>query len=193
MKFKVGDRVEVVNESICHHAKVGMTGEIVDVTRSNYGVRFDKPFPNGHSLDGVCERGCGQWLSEDDIKLIGDNQRIVITSDGKTTLARLYEGKEVVKSAEANCSPDDEFDFTKGAKIAFEMLIGDKPKEKPKYYSGKVVCVESEYSWWTAGKVYTVMNGEVFDDYYDNRIGIHDVSEMNSLLRGSARFIELKE
>lgn len=304
MKFKVGDRVRVVRESPSHYAKVGM-----------------------------------KWMLREDLELISDNHKIVITSDGKTTLARLYEGKKVVKSAEAKCSPDDEFDFTKGAKIAFERLTEaeeydyhkafitlqdycihcdeckvkefarnkgmlscsdlisfadiehkryspeyldnliaelerfdetdkpkykevhrkakageyvrlvaeygdgtggyskgefdrcgiykveavdglaeirskqgkllrffddeyvvlegykpeDKPEAKPKYYSGKLVCVKSDCNWWTAGKVYEVVNGKVFDDECVERERILDVADMNDKMYDCARFIELKE
>lgn len=123
MKFKVGDRVKVVN-TLGHGAKVGMTGEIVEIIGDIYGVRLDEWFGDGHDMYGKCEQGHGQWMTGENLELVCDNHKIVITSDGKTTLARLYEGKEVVKSAEANCTLDDEFDFTKGAKIAFEGLIG---------------------------------------------------------------------
>ena len=270
MKFKVGDRVRVVREGFGHSAKAGMTGVIVIHTERNFGVRFDNAFTGGHSLYGECEDGYGQWLPGYCIEPIGDNHKIVITSDGKTTLARLYEGKKVVKSAEAKCSPDDEFDFTKGAKIAFERLMEEKPKykevhrkakvgeyvrlvaehgdgrggyseesydrcgiyqveavdvlaeirskqgallsffddeyvvlegykpedkpeAKPKYYSGKLVCVKSDYRWWTAGKVYEVVDGKVFDDECTERERILDVADMNDKMYGCARFIELKE
>lgn len=270
MKFKVGDRVRVVREGFGHRAKAGMTGVIVIHTERNFGVRFDNAFTGGHSLYGECEDGYGQWLPGYCIEPIGDNHEIVITSDGKTTLARLCEGKKVVKSAEANCSPDDEFDFTKGARIAFERLTEEKPKYRevhrkakvgeyvrlvtengdgtgsycensfdrcgiykveavdglakirskqgelfgfldneyvvlegykpedkpeanPKYYSGKLVCVESNCSWWTAGRVYEVVNGKVFDDQFIERERILDVADMNDKMYDCARFIELKE
>ena len=128
MKFKVGDRVRVVRESLSHGAKEGMTGLIVVKTGKCFGVRFDNAFADGHSLYGECEDGYGQWMVGEDLELIGDNHKIVIISDGKTTLARLYEGKKVVKHAQAKCSPDDEFDFTKGAKIAFERLSNSSKK-----------------------------------------------------------------
>ena len=193
MRFKVGDRVRVVREGYSHCVKVGMTGLIVVKTGKCFGVRFDNAFADGHSLDGRCKNGHGQWLIGEDLELIGDNHKIVITSDGKTTLARLYEGKKVVKHAQAKCSPDDEFDFTKGAKIAFERLIGDKPEGKTKYYSGKVICVESDCDWWTAGKVYEIVNGKVFDDECTERERILDVADMNDKMYDCARFIELKE
>ena len=270
MKFKVGDRVRVVREGFGHRAKAGMTGVIVINTERNFGVRFDNAFTGGHSLYGECEDGYGQWMVGEDLELIGDNHKIVITSDGKTTLARLFEGKKVVKSAEAYCSPDDGFDFAKGARIAFERLMEEKPKyrevhrkakvgeyvrlvaeygdgrggyseeaydrcgiyqveavdnlakirseqgilmnfydceyvvlegykpedkpeAKPKYYSGKLVCVKSDYRWWTAGKVYEVVDGKVFDDECTERERILDVADMNDKMYCCARFIELKE
>ena len=270
MKFKVGDRVRVTKENLTHGAKVGMTGLIVVKTGKCFGVRFDNAFADGHSLDGRCKNGYGQWMLGEDLELIGDNHKIVITSDGKTTLARLYEGKKVVKSAEAYCSPDDEFNFIRGARIAFERLMEEKPKyrevhrrakvgeyvrlvaeygdgrggyseeaydrcgiyqveavdglaeirskqgtllcfydneyvvlegykpedkpeAKPKYYSGKLVCVKSLYRWWTEGKVYEVVNGKVFDDECSERERILDVADMNDKMYDCARFIELKE
>lgn len=59
-----------------------------------------------------------------------ETQKIVITSDGKTTTARLYDGKTVLRSAEAKCSPKDTYSFEAGALIAFERLISKKPEEK---------------------------------------------------------------
>ena len=57
-----------------------------------------------------------------------NTQKIVITSDGKETLARLYDGKKVVKKATAQCSPNDTFDFKTGAMLAFERLMNDGKK-----------------------------------------------------------------
>lgn len=58
--------------------------------------------------------------------------KIVITTDGKETLARLYDGNNVIESATAKCSPDDEFDFNIGARIAFDRLIGEEKTEQKK-------------------------------------------------------------
>lgn len=60
-----------------------------------------------------------------------ETQKIVITSDGKTTTARLYDGKTVLRSAEAKCSPKDTYSFEAGALIAFERLISKKPEGMP--------------------------------------------------------------
>lgn len=50
--------------------------------------------------------------------------KVVITTDGKTTLARYYEDGKVVKRGEAKCCPSDEFDFAIGAKLAYERCMG---------------------------------------------------------------------
>lgn len=73
-----------------------------------------------------------------------NDQKIVITTDGTETLARLYDGNKVVKTATAKCSPADTFDFKTGAEIAFNRLMGvsavkeeKKPqKEEPKFKVG---------------------------------------------------------
>lgn len=51
------------------------------------------------------------------------DEKIVITHDGKTTTARLFDGKKVMKIANTRCNPVDEFDFNTGATIAFERLM----------------------------------------------------------------------
>lgn len=68
------------------------------------------------------------------------DNKIVITTDGKTTTAKMYDGKKFIKSAKAVCSPDDEFDFNLGATIALERLTGhvhgqleSTVEEKPKF------------------------------------------------------------
>ena len=94
-------------------------------------------------------------------------QKIVITTDGKTTLARLYDGKKVIKRAEAKCSSEDKFDFNVGAELAFNRLMGKSCKKetpKPKVYNGKVVCIKTKYPWWTVGKVYEVKGGIIVDN-----------------------------
>lgn len=50
------------------------------------------------------------------------------------------------KTAEAKCNPKDEWDFAKGAKLALERLyLEKKEEEKPKYWSGKVVCIYTNH------------------------------------------------
>lgn len=109
-KFKVGDKV-IGNAKASEHyciTRAGWYGTVTEV-KNDRDICVDHYRVDSKYFDLVVE----------------SDRKIVITSDGTTTLARLYDGKKVIKSAEAKCSPDDTFDFDKGAKIAFERLIGE--------------------------------------------------------------------
>lgn len=61
------------------------------------------------------------------------NKKIVITTDGKTTLARLYEDKTLVKVTKCRRSPSDSFDLYFGVELALRRMLsaynpGDKVK-----------------------------------------------------------------
>lgn len=163
MKYKVGDRV-VCKGDYDNKNIAGKVGTVKVDGSTITGVEFDE-YANGHSCNGKCKCGYGWWVCEGSLKAIPNN-KIIITTDGIRTSARLYEGKKVIKSAQAICSPDDEFNFDYGARLAFDRLI-DKD-DKPEYYSGKVVCVETDKSYWdetlVVGRVYAVEDGRFVHD-----------------------------
>lgn len=70
----------------------------------------------------------------------------------------------------AKCSPDDQFDLYTGCELALRRALGAEKKEpkepeKPKYYNGKMVCVENGgYYGWTVGKIYEYKDGIVTAD-----------------------------
>ena len=113
MKFKVGDRVRAINK-VDGVDLIGKCGTVVIVKDGllsvRLGVEFDEPFADGHDGNGRGKSGHCRFGYVYDFELI-QNQKIVITTDGRETLARLYEGNKVIKSATAKCSPDDVFDF----------------------------------------------------------------------------------
>lgn len=125
---------------------------------------------------------------------------IVITSDGVTTTATRRIGKAIAVTATAQCGPDDTFDFDEGARIAFERLQGrdpfpEKPEraEKPETYNGRMICVESPYSWWTVGKIYDVVNGRITaddGDVYPPRCRAPYRDAVDARHAGAARFSE---
>lgn len=129
MKYKVGDRVKCIKKIDC--IKVGYKGTVIDgASDESICVEFDE-FIGGHSRCGKGKSGHCWWLDGTvhvkKIPLI--TSKIVITTDGAETLARLYEDGKVVKSATAKCAP--EFDFNIGARLAFDRLIGEeKTSEK---------------------------------------------------------------
>lgn len=58
-------------------------------------------------------------------------------------------------------------DFVYGPECCEEIKEPEKPAEpeKPKYYNGKMVCVENGgFNWWTVGKIYEYKDGIVTAD-----------------------------
>lgn len=177
-KFQVGDRVRVIADTCCHSQKIGSV-----VTLEDMGLRT--AYLGNLPAWGIA--GKAIYISERDIEPI-ENRKILITTDGITTLARLYEGKKVVDSAETKCSPSDTFDFNIGARLAFDRLIGPVPTTiaKHQHKAGnmepcaepapvpiKLYCVKPLDDWLTVGKVYestkgqvVVDNGEKYTDFY---------------------------
>ena len=96
-------------------------------TWENNKLTNDRGFTYGNMVEGPDPE---KWsLSKYYHFEVVDTQKIVITTDGKETLARLYDGDKVIKSATAKCNPGDTFDFATGAKLAFKRLTGEEKKE----------------------------------------------------------------
>lgn len=102
--------------------------------------------------------------------------------------------------AEAKCNPTDDWDFQKGAVLAFDRLL-----EKTKLWNGRVVCVEDKNAgpFFVKGKVYTVKNGVIYDEHsnYGNDFRVKSVDDLNRKMRefggrittyAWAQFIEYK-
>lgn len=139
MKFKVGDKVRVKEWKdvlkVCGIDKDHSSGAvyiIAQVVADACGLVFTvtecHKIRGCYSISGLDRFGneIKTVLTEELLEPVCD-AKILITTNGKETLARLYEDGEVKKSAKAECSPDDKFDFTVGAKIAFERLIKTAP------------------------------------------------------------------
>lgn len=58
------------------------------------------------------------------LESVESERKIVITTDGKTTTAKLYDGRKTIREAKAVCSDADTFDFNIGAGIALARLTG---------------------------------------------------------------------
>lgn len=163
MKYKVGDKVRIVSKwgKGCFQSPNGemdkWLGKIMTVRY--VGIKFYK------MVEDIKDNERGGWVwSENCIAGLACENKIVITSDGVETLARLYDGNKVIKTTTAKCSPADKFSFETGAKIAFERLFDSEEKEEPKYLNGKVVCVSEQYAGFTVGKIYEFVDGQCLDD-----------------------------
>ena len=189
MKFKIGDKVRVSKN--VKLKKENYVGNEYTIGRINPNHRL-----TSEPHYGVKE-ACPYVFFEDELELATFN-KIVITTDGKETLARLYDGNTVVKSAVAKCCPDDSFDFKTGATIAFGRLMGqEKVEEKAAYYNGKVVCVsKTEGFAYTVGKIYEFKEGKVKIDnefIIPENARIKTLDEWNDNPSLYCKFIELVE
>ena len=164
MKYKAGDKVRIISKwgKGCHENADGqmdkqlgkvMTIMCVDCNRKCYKMIEDESEQDGY----------GWYWYENSIEGLACENKIVITSDGVETRARLYDGNKIIKTTTAKCSPDDKFSFETGAKIAFERLFDSEEKEEPKYFNGKAVCMD-KYIGFTVGKIYEFANGQCLDD-----------------------------
>lgn len=149
-KFKIGDRVKAVKPWDGNYDIVDKIGTVVVISNLwgvHFGVEFDDTLGfGGHTCDGKGKNGHCWWCPDYILEHAPVNDKIVITTDGKTTTATKYDGKTIVKTAVAKCSPDDTFDFDTGAKIAFDRLIGREPVETSEIKDGgKIVFPDDKY------------------------------------------------
>lgn len=167
-KFKGGDRVKCVASAVFN--ELYEVGTIIDKMAYHWLVEFDNDIGGHNGLyDTVCKGKQGHCVYQvnDALVLVTDFQKILITTNGTTTTAKLLDGKKEVKTASTKCNPNYKFDFMTGAKLAFERLTEEKkeqPKPKPQE-AVKLYCVKSDEGWLTKGKVYE-FNGTKVN--YDN-------------------------
>lgn len=153
-KFKVGDKVRAKKDTPYLYTIDGWIGKVTNVYEG-YITAVDIL---GHIFT---------HLNEKYFDLVEDKQKIVITTDGKMTTAVLYNGKQRIKEAKAVCAPDDEFDFNKGAAIAFERLTGQAcGKRADAVYIDKFeqllntkICITHGDSTFKTGHIYEIKDG----------------------------------
>lgn len=131
MKYNVGDKVKVrkdlkpgnlyfMDNMIYYN---GVTSEM---------LKFSGKVVEITSVDTFYRIRGSRYLWTDEMFEPVSSNKIVITVDGKETIAHLYDGNKVIKTAIAKCSSVDTFDFNTGAKIAFERLMGGTPESSEK-------------------------------------------------------------
>lgn len=132
-KFKVGDKVRILDGSKIENytgnrSNIGLHGMGKYVGSIQTIKSVDEDWPDGkvsYRMKGIIynwdERGL-EPVSEREEK-----QKIVITTHGRITKARLYDDEKLVRQAVARCAPGDKFDFNVGANLAFTRLMGTSP------------------------------------------------------------------
>lgn len=154
-KFKVGDRVRAIKDYDSNDHIVNQEGTVIIGGIHAVGVEFDKAV-DGHNCWGRGKDFHCWWCADNVLEPVTANEKIVITTDGKTTTAALYNGKQRIKDAKATCASGDKFDFGTGAKIAFEGLMGYAP-----------CTLDTRFDWdeFKAGKIAVKVTEDNFRDF----------------------------
>ena len=137
-KFKIGDRVKILDGSKINrytggwcadmHKYCGSIAAVIERGTTADGRKYYSLVFNGDN-DNV---KTALMFDERGLKMANEERKIVITTDGTTTRAALYDGHKLIRESKAICSKDDTFDFEAGAKIAFERLTAKPAEPKPK-------------------------------------------------------------
>ena len=200
-KFKVDDRVVFVGDpkTCLYNPLRGTTGTVYMTHGDGVpGVKWDKPAQNGSKITFVLDR---------DIEKYVEPEKVVVWRDPHDMLRVVAKDMLTGETAEARCHPEeqDSFNFELGAHIALGRLYGHEPviaevevgKPKPKPYNAKVVCIQTDYRWWTVGRIYEVNDGIILDDDGDDRRQVFSLAELHNVVLGDdgkkASFIEIKE
>lgn len=172
MKFKVGDRVKLVVDRFT--VPRGTTGVIkcfgkdADKEGIDIAIELDRPI-SYHNCGGRTKYGCGWWVAERDIELIKTAEpefKLIITSSGDTTTAKLIHGKDVAKEATVTRYSKDEYSEKAAVEAVTKKIFGEDEK-KEELFNGKVVCLMdlTYVPKYTKGRVYEFVNGNCKDDY----------------------------
>ena len=134
MKYKIGDKVRVKdNLEVGKMYFMSNMPEFDSVEREMLKFKGKEVTISSYTGDGkyIIEEDGGVWNWTDEMfsRLATSLTKVVITTDGKTTTAKMYEGKKRLKTAESKCSPEDTFDFAIGAKLALERVIEALPED----------------------------------------------------------------
>ncbi len=130
------------------------------------GHKIECGYPDKHNKN--ISHSTEKWPTNDDWKTVPFSEFQteetigVIKRNGNTITVHMGD-----LHGTAKCSPDDQFDLYTGCELALRRALGAEKKEpeKPKYYNGKMVCVQrGVYNWWTVGKIYEYKGGIVTAD-----------------------------
>lgn len=166
-KFKVGDTVRILDGKGIEGYTGGYNGLMREICGEIRKIReVTARGENGEKPCYYLENTQFLW-DERGLERVDEKRKIVITTDGKTTRAALYDGHKLIRESKAICSEEDTFDFEAGAKIAFERLTAKpaepKPKKALKPLNTKIFVVDG-YSDIKSGHIYEIKDGKIICD-----------------------------
>lgn len=157
-QFKIGDEVIGNEKADVRYGvtKTGWRGVVVKTCNDGKQIEVKGPGYNGKDVTTF-------WVDAEYFDFVGPD-KIVITTDGKTTTAKRFRGKTEIKHTTARCAPDDKFDFETGAGIAVARLLGREfaaPEEKP---FDKNMLTNGRFGHTSDGKWFVVVGDKLMYD-----------------------------
>lgn len=213
--FKVGDKVRYVKTGVgCNPDLLDRYGVVKIAYDDRCEVKFTKEkgvtktwcILNEHLMKvetGICTP---PRLTPREVANDKDNVWAIVIKpspyDREITWANLYiNGRDAMKFSVSRWSDEDKYDVGAAAYEVIKKMFNIKDKvvekvndtttEKPKWFNGKVVCTHGDYSGFTKGKIYQVVNGAIIDNEGFVYSNFMNITEMNS--RMSSQFIEVIE
>ena len=157
-KFNIGDRVKVLGNSGCAYI-----GYIFDMKkyRGDLSEITSFRFYGNHRVCYRLKNNPYDW-DESLLEAVKNENKIVITTDGTTTRAAMYDGHKLIKEAFSTCSKKDAFKFETGAKIAFERLTAKpaEPKKDLKLLNTKIFVLDGDDTL-KSSHIYEIRNGKI--------------------------------
>lgn len=151
----------------------GTTGVIkcfdkdADKEKIDIAIELDRPI-SYHNCGGRTKYNCGCWVAERDIELIKTAEpefKLIITSKGDTTTAKLIHGKDINKEATVTRCNKDEYSEKAAVEAITKKIFGEDEKEKnDNLFNGKAVLISGEHMYFTKGKIYEFKNGNCVND-----------------------------
>lgn len=201
MGFSVGDRVRIrigaVDMDTLHVEEMrqfeGRLGTVVRIGANTCNCKV--------SVDGNGE--CWWWKSHalepavSSAPIPSPAWRIIIEGDENMCYAKYIAGKKVIKEVFAKRYYKDKHDPAMAARALIGKMFPEaKEPEKPKYFTGKAVCVEANTCVFEKGRIYdfSLNGGCGYNNITGNTIlgsPVKSVEEINRRL--ASKFIEIKE
>lgn len=202
MKYKVGDKVRVRSDLVVGrlYGVWPFTRTMSEIAGKVVEIKRVSDLRGAYMLKDIVGE---YWYTDEMLEPVHDvvfipkpTWRIIIQGDENTSQARYIVGGRVVKEASAKRYHKDKHDPAMAARALIgKMFPEEKKPEKPKYFTGRVVCVERpEGVWLTVGKIYEVNDGVMgCDEKYVEIDKITSVENLNSRVKKGVKFIEIKE
>lgn len=135
-KYKVGDKVRIVDHRTCSMNKNGKMDKWLGKTMTVREIPYSKCY---FMEEDKFERNGMGWMWDDEMisglaeqkKPADENLSVTIHFHGRLTVAELYKDGRVVKAKSALCNPKDAYSRAEGARVAVARLF-EKKAGKPK-------------------------------------------------------------